>query len=258
MAVEITGIVYPPGPGGGRAGGEEEWTLHFSLQPWRRPDGGVDERSLFVSQPRLSQARLDELMDSIEPYDILRLRVELTDDPSDPTTLNAHLLEVLGKEPADAELNQRAADLQKAVTVEDPFFGTLELDRSLNWYEKTFEWNSRPVQLCLSRDDSPDEGMLFRHARSLWDQQEQWEQRVRDYAVEELLDLKNDTWLDEDEGEEELTPEQFVERMSLESIVVYPDGAFEFTYDDGGLFWGHVIQVSGTLSEGPTNAGIAG
>jgi hypothetical protein len=29
-------------------------------------------------------------------------------------------------------------------------------------------------------------------------------------------------------------------------------------HDDGDLFWGHSIQVTGTLDEGPTDADISG
>jgi hypothetical protein len=58
------------------------------------------------------------------------------------------------------------------------------------------------------------------------------------------------------EDETPVTPRQFKERMTLESIAVSPNGKFEFTFDDGQLFWGHVIQVSGSLSKGPTNAHI--
>ena len=38
--------------------------------------------------------------------------------------------------------------------------------------------------------------------------------------------------------------------MTLDAITVYPDGAFDFWHHDGDMFWGHSIQVSGSLSEG--------
>jgi hypothetical protein len=71
-----------------------------------------------------------------------------------------------------------------------------------------------------------------------------------------LLNLKNDNWLDD--GEDEVTAEQFIEAMRLESIAVYPDGSFVFWHQDGDLFWGHSIQICGSLSEGLTDADIPG
>ncbi len=93
-------------------------------------------------------------------------------------------------------------------------------------------------------------------ARALWKDQEQWARRIEDYAVQELLRLKNESWLDAEEVE--LTADQFKARMTLESITVEPDGSFDFWHDDGDLFCGHSIQVSGNLSEGPTDADIPG
>lgn len=46
--------------------------------------------------------------------------------------------------------------------------------------------------------------------------------------------------------------------MTLEGISVDPDGSFDFWHNDGDLFWGHAIQISGSLVEGPTLANIPG
>jgi len=80
------------------------------------------------------------------------------------------------------------------------------------------------------------------------------ELRVKDSAVQELLPLKNDAWLGDDETE--FSPEEFKSKMTLQSISIHPDGDFDFWHDDGDLFWGHSIQVSGSLADGPTAADI--
>jgi hypothetical protein len=90
----------------------------------------------------------------------------------------------------------------------------------------------------------------------LWDSRESWSDRIANYATTKLLGLKNKTWLGEDETE--LSAEQFRSKMKLESISMEPNGDFEFWFDDGDLFWGHAIRVSGNLSDGPTDAEIAG
>ena len=115
-------------------------------------------------------------------------------------------------------------------------------------------WAGCSVSLNLSGSADAQDALKTAHA--LWQNQAEWNRRVRDFAVEQLLTLKNDTWLDE--GEPELTPDDFEDRMTLESITVNADGSFDFWHNDGDLFWGHSIQISGSLAEGPTHADIPG
>ena len=87
-----------------------------------------------------------------------------------------------------------------------------------------------------------------------------WDKRVREYAADELLELAND-WsqdMDEDGGAVEVTREQFVERMELESIEIRADGSFEFWFADGDMFYGHSIHVSGDMEHGPDDAAMEG
>jgi hypothetical protein len=55
-----------------------------------------------------------------------------------------------------------------------------------------------------------------------------------------------------------VTPVDFQKQMKLQSINVAGDGRFEFWHHDGDLFWGHAIQISGTLKDGLTDADIPG
>ena len=56
----------------------------------------------------------------------------------------------------------------------------------------------------------------------------------------------------------EIGSTEFLNRMQLTAMTVYPDGSFEFWHDDGDIFWGHSILVSGSLAKGVTDASIAG
>jgi hypothetical protein len=253
--VEIVGVVHPLGAAGSKAGRERFWTLGFSFIVWRGPDGRAREQPLRVEKPNLSGKESRALMDSIQPYDVLRVRLRLPGKPA-KGRLRGELVKLLGKERADKDFKARAAQLKKPVRVKHPALGTFTLDRALDWYEARPNWDGRRVHLYLSREDCADEDALFALAEGLWKERKKWDRRARDFAAEELLDLKNGDWLDD--GEKELTARRFKARMTLESVLVNPDGRFEFTYDDGNLFWGHVIQVSGTLAQGPTRAGIAG
>lgn len=94
------------------------------------------------------------------------------------------------------------------------------------------------------------------YAEALWSEARNWHARACSRAVEDLLDLKNGEWLEE--GEPRLDAAGFRDRMTLKTIEVSDEGDMEFWFDDGDLFWGHMIQVSGSRSEGLTDADICG
>jgi hypothetical protein len=168
----------------------------------------------------------------------------------------ALLEEYVGLDTSDAELSAHSERLRQPVTFADASFGEFTLERGLDWFTGQSVWNGNLVSLNLAATEPAEVEEALGTARSLWRSQDVWDRRVGDYAVRELLPLKNDSWLEENEAE--LTAEQFKARMRLEAITVHPDGSFTFWHNDGDLFWGHSVQISGNLSEGPTHADIPG
>jgi hypothetical protein len=137
-----------------------------------------------------------------------------------------------------------------------PYLGRLRYDDSLGWWEGSIVRNGSPVTLYLSLDDCEDEEALLATAEAVCRDLASWCERIEEFAVRELLPLKNESW--RDEGESEVGADEFRRRMSLQSIALYPSGNIEFLHGDGGLFAGHSIQVSGTIEDGPTDADIPG
>lgn len=88
----VAGVVQPPGAGGGRAPGEEEWTLSFSLQPWRISGSPLVSDELHVYRVCGDEA-LHRLQDQLQPYRIIRARVRL----GDGAPPSADLVELLGE-----------------------------------------------------------------------------------------------------------------------------------------------------------------
>lgn len=246
----ITGIVHPHGAGGGRTPPATLWKLRFTLEEWRGADGVIRTTPLSVHS-EWEHGAMSAAMNRINASRVVTLRVRFTGDGS------AELLEVLtARLPPDDPLWVRAIELSKPVTREDEAFGTLQLNRGLGWWEVTATWAGETVDLQLSAEDEAGLEATLATARALWEDEAGWSERIQAFAVQELLPLKNDSWLGEDE--EPLTPAAFRARMRLDAITVYPDGEFTFWHDDGDLFWGHSIQVNGTLLEGPTDADIPG
>ena len=234
--------------------GPGQWRLQLALEAWRSEDGPVRLQRLMLHQP-VDDAAFERQRDALTPYRVLDLRVRLLED-SIPGTPQALLEQVVGFDDADAELRAHAEALQQPVTHEDPQLGVFTLDRRVGWFCAHTAWRGREIELQLEADQPDEVAAALQAAHALWADDAAWEQRVRAYAVEQLLPLKNEYWLDEDEAP--LTPEAFTARMTLRSIGLTPEGGFDFWHDDGDLFGGHAIRISGSLATGPSEADIPG
>jgi len=252
--VDIVGVVNALGAGGGQSRGETWWTLRFRLVRWKRQDGAVQRSELLVQQ-FLDGEALRKAMNALTEYRVVALRVRLAAEDASGSP-KALLLKILDRDSPDVEMRREAEELQRPVTLHDDYFGELLLDRRFNDFTVTKDWRGKPVDLSLSMGDCQDTAAFLRLARELWEAQDHWHTRITEFAVAQLLPLKNDNWLDEDE--EEVSPKEFADRMELTSISLNPDGSFTFWHNDGDLFWGHCIQISGSMEGGPTDADIPG
>lgn len=252
--VEVTGVVGVNGVAAAQYRGEELLCLDVTFDAWRVGSGPLKDGPLTVRR-RVTDEEFRSWRGRIRPETVVKIRARVAEENVFGTP-QALIEEFVGRDPADMELHEVLGELKKPVTHQDGFFGTFAFDRRVGWYTTSATWNGEPVDLDLSVDGPDEVDAALKVARALWEDQAAWNRRVRDHAVRYLLDLKNNVWLEEDEAE--LTAEQFEGRMKLESITIHPDGGFKFWHDDGDLFLGHCIEVSGNLSDGPTHAGIPG
>jgi hypothetical protein len=125
-SILITGIVHASGPGGAKL--DEEWMLQFSLEAWRDDEGSIHRTELKIRR-RVSDAELRRLMDRLDAYQVVSLRVRLSEDRT-----VAELVELIGTNESDLELNELSRELQRPVVLEDDTFGPLTLDKSVDWY----------------------------------------------------------------------------------------------------------------------------
>lgn len=252
--VDILGVVAPSGVSGNKFQGDELWTLRFELEAWRIHSDHIQTRPVTIHR-KVTEQELNRLREQIAPYAVICIKARVATDS--PAGTSQGLLEsLIGIETSDEELNERADQLQKPVIHVDPVLGTFTLDRRVDFFTGDAVWDGGAISLNLSAREPAELQEALKVAHSLWQGQNTWNRQIRDYAAEKLLPLKNDYWLDEDEAE--LNTIQFDDRMTLESITVYPDGSFDFWHNDGDLFCGHSILISGSLSEGPTDADIPG
>jgi len=61
------------------------------------------------------------------------------------------------------------------------------------------------------------------------------------YAASLLTELKNDSWLEENEIP--LTQTKFAETIIFDGIIAFSEGSFQIFFYDNDIFWGHSIVV---------------
>ena len=160
----------------------------------------------------------------------------------------------------DPEMKAILEEQKKPVSIWVPELGTFTLNRLVNWFEAEVEWLGQPARLDIDREEDWD--ACVEQAKALMADQKGWDEKVRSFAADQLLEQANDWAQDAAENEdgepEEITREQFMERMELDAVQISADGRFEFWFNDGDLFWGHAIHVTGALDQGPEMAQMEG
>lgn len=248
--------------GGGALGSPKTglWALRLVVGCWREPGGPRRDEAIFVRRIVSDEPEIDRLVEALQPHTLVKLRVrlkeiapgarfglldELLDPPEDAE------LAAIAAERAELERVREAEQAAGAVAIEpadvdDERFGKLRFDAALSRWATEARWSRRPVRLELPRLGQSDAADSLVVARTLFSQQKLWASRLVKLIDTDLLGLKNDTWLSEDERP--FTARRFKTRIRLQAIQVFADGRFEFWFSDDDLFGGHDIRVTGRLA----------
>lgn len=91
--------------------------------------------------------------------------------------------------------------------------------------------------------------------------QANWDGRLRDCAARDLLELAND-WASDGAvrsvSRRRSPGGSSWSGWSQTPVQISGDGSFDFWFNDGALFWGHSIHVTGSLEGGPEKAEMEG
>lgn len=79
---------------------------------------------------------------------------------------------------------------------------------------------------------------------------------IKKAITSDLLQLKNESWLDEDQ--QTINKEDFIKPIQLTSVDFAKKAAFDLYFDDGNLFWGHSIILNVNSKREIKGASIAG
>ena len=241
----ILAVTGANGFGGGKTRGETLWTASIGLTAWMEEDSPDIHRGEFVLSTIGDEQLLEVLRRRTRPDFIIKFRGRVSED-------GKRLLLLDLPEPGfDPDLKAILEEQKKPVTFWEEGLGTFTLDRRVDWFETEVDWLGGQISLVFDAEE--DRAEVLQRAKTLLAGAADWDQRIRAYAADDLLVSAND-WAED----EEITREQFIQRMELESIEIRADGSFEFWFADGDMFYGHSIHVSGDMEHGPDDAAMEG
>ncbi|QAA33652.1 DUF2262 domain-containing protein [Clostridium manihotivorum] len=251
--VDVVAITGPSGVGAGKAGGAILWEASINIIAWRTLE---DSKQINDEEVRLcwlvDDEELTKSRDILKPNSIVSLKVRRGKN-------SMMLIGVTSQSPKDEELENILEESMKPVFYKDEVLGQFELNKSIKIFDKKIQWNGEEGSLSFDLDEEDNMKASLETARVLFKDQKQWDDKIRGYAADKLLDLANEWLQDNDEADiDEITKEMFVNFMALESITVYPDGKFDMFFFDGDMFWGHCIIVTGNINGEFDSAEIAG
>ncbi|MFP3916768.1 DUF2262 domain-containing protein [Lysinibacillus telephonicus] len=252
--IEIAAVTGASGVGAGRAAGNTLWQASIPLIGWKKLNSNdpVIKENLRL-QWLANDKEFEESRDLLDMNSIVRLQIRKGEG-------SMMLVKVLETSYQDDDLEVVLQESLKPVFYNDEILGQFELIKSVNTFEKKIIWANDEGLLSFDWfEDNDKMKSALKTAYVLFEQQDEWSQRVKEYAAEELTELAND-WLQDDEETEiqEITKEMFMGLMKLSTICVYPEGDFEIFYSDGDMFWGHSIIVCGNIDGKFDSAEIAG
>ena len=241
----ILAVTGANGFGGGKTHGEELWTISIGLTAWMEEDSPDIHRGEFVLSTVGDEQLLEVLRRRTRPDFIIKFQGRVSED-------GKRLLLLDLPEPGfDPDLKAILEEQKKPVTFWEEGLGTFALNRQVDWFETEVDWLGGQISLVFDAEE--DRAEVLQRAKTLLAGAADWDQRIRAYAADDLLVSAND-WAED----EEITREQFIQRMELESIEIRADGSFEFWFADGDMFYGHSIHVSGDMENGPDDAAMEG
>ena len=169
------------------------------------------------------------------------------------------IVKVLEENVQNDKLLEYKEYLSKPVEIDTPY-GKFVLDRSMSWFEGEIELNGLDFTAFLETDE--DNGETAELALKVFlktaENFEDFDRKNKEFAADNLLDLAHE-WQESDEDENEpLTREQFIEAIGVSEWTVTPYGNMTLYYYDGDIFWGHAIEINIDEDGNIEDADIAG
>ena len=227
----------------------DKTSMSFTLCSYIKNDSDVIEEDLYVTKEIPS---IDTNVKGIEPLTIIQISgEEFTHLKQKRVKLN----ELLKSNVDNNRLREILTKRKEPVIFKSKTLGNFELDRRLDWYEGKTDWKGKLIDVYLAGEfEKIDDAE--KNAISILQNHKDWDEYVKEKICEELLKVKNESWLDEDE--KPLTTKEFISKIYVESITINNTDEFQMCFNDGDIFWGHAITVESDLKRNIEHIGIEG
>lgn len=261
-------VLTEGGTSASRCGKNKLWTASVTvLAVVDVATGEFEERKCYLEWQMTEKESENGKIYDIQKETIYRLKVQ--ESLPFTNTYNGHEMErgrnlwvreVLERDCNEPRLEKVLEKFQKPVVLCLEGGEELLLDKSLGMFSGDGSWNGEE---CLIHLDVDEEGAVtakdaLETLQKLLTNCQEWDEKARKYAAQELTDCANDWAQDEDENAEEITQEDFAKRLIISEVCISTDGDFELFYEDDDMFWGHVVIVSGNIENGIDDATMAG
>ncbi len=166
-----------------------------------------------------------------------------------PEKFNAWaVIEVQDTSASCPELQTVIDAYNKPVIIEDDVLGTLTLDKDYGMFETEILWNGKKISLTLEvdKENKATWTRARNAAKKFLEEQEMWSKSMPMFAAQQLLQNATE-WQESDE--KPLTVMKFAKRISLTSLTITSGGSFTAYYDDDDIFYGHAIEVCGSVKK---------
>ena len=115
----------------------------------------------------------------------------------------------------------------------------------------------RAARITIQGGDYPESERDMVAARVLAKVEGEWP-RIQQNIADSLLTTYNESWSDPDGGSPELSREEFLQHVRLETISVMEEEALSLYFTDSGIFGGHYVDVFWNSDGKMYEAGLSG
>ena len=130
--------------------------------------------------------------------------------------------------------------------VKNDLFGDLVYNEELTFYQCNIEVDETQFELIIDYCEPEKFDIIIKNAETLLNII--FLNKMLSEMAEEMIDLKNDNWLNEDEItgelEQEITIDEFRKQIYIESFYFKENFTATIYCNDNNLFWGHSININ--------------
>lgn len=133
--------------------------------------------------------------------------------------------------------------------------GTFKRQKKTNFYHGSIKWIDEDVYVSLHCDsvDSLTANIALENLRKITVKAEEWDKKIKKYIADDLSDQNGmvEIWgddMDTDNDISQITKKEFLSRISIGFIHLYPNGEIFFDYNMDGMFTDHGMGVYANIS----------